>query len=119
MDTDVFDKIKLFLDFHFDDLKNNPTVGKVLIQESMIPNNRPIESIQKFLVELPVIFSQMLKIAKDKNEIKDINCDIVSGAIFHAIRGVVYMIESKKEIIDYENAKNEILDFILNGIQKT
>ena len=117
-DGSIKDKIKSFLDFHFDDLKENKLVGKVLIQESMIPNNRPIEGVQSFLKDLPIIFSQMFKEAKDKGEIRDINCEVISHAIFHAIRGVVYNIEISSETKDYEGTKKEVFDFILKGIGK-
>ncbi|WP_425447800.1 TetR/AcrR family transcriptional regulator [Dethiothermospora halolimnae] len=115
---DISQKIELFLDFHFNDLMENRNVGKVLIQESMIPNDRPIEHIQKFLNELPIIFSNMLKKAKENDEIREVNCEIISNVIFHAIRGVVYTLEAKENNSNYKTAKKEIFEFILNGIKK-
>lgn len=114
----ISEKIRAFLDFHFDDLNDNKHIGKVLIQESMIPTKRSLEGITKFLVNLPIIFSEMLRKAQINNEIRNMNHHIVSHAIFHAIRGVVYTLETIDDTKDYESAKKQLLDFILNGILK-
>lgn len=115
-DSSIDIKIKAFLDFHFDDLEENQYVGKVLIQESIIPSKRSSEGIQKFLEDLPTIFAKMLKKAKDKGEIRSMNYELVSNAIFHAIRGIVYNIESSQDKKDYNKAKEELLSFIIKGI---
>lgn len=114
----ISEKIRMFLDFHFDDLNHNQNIGKVLIQESMIPTKRSLEGITKFLIELPIIFSEMLKQAESNDEIRKTNHHVISHAIFHAIRGVVYTIETIDGNKDYDNAKKQLLDFILNGILK-
>lgn len=114
----ISEKIKAFLDFHFDDLHDNQNIGKVLIQEGMLPTKRSLEGITKFLIDLPIIFSEMLKQAEENNEIRNINHHVISHAIFHAIRGVVYTIETSDGNKDYNNAKDQLLSFILNGIIK-
>lgn len=114
----IFMKIETFLDFHFNDLEDNQNVGKVLIQESMMPSKRSIEGVERFLVDLPVIFAKMLKEAHKKNEIREIDYNIISNAIFHAIRGVVYTLESSNKEKDYKKAKEELYEFILKGICK-
>ncbi|RKD31926.1 TetR/AcrR family transcriptional regulator [Thermohalobacter berrensis] len=115
----ISEKISKFLDFHFEQLKENPKVGKVLIQESMMPNRRSIEGVKKFLNDLPIIFTSMLKKAKERNEIRELNYELVSHVIFHAIRGAVYRVESTNDILkDYEMTKKEVLQFILKGIEK-
>lgn len=112
----ISEKIRAFLDFHFDDLNDNQHVGKVLIQESMIPTKRSMEGITRFLIDLPIIFSEMLRKAENNNEIRNMNHHVVSHAIFHAIRGVVYNLATIADTKDYVNAKEQLLDFILNGI---
>ncbi|EEG76389.1 TetR/AcrR family transcriptional regulator [Dethiobacter alkaliphilus] len=114
-----YEKLELFLDFHFDELESDESTGTVLIQESTNPQQQSLEGVQKFLTELPEIFADMLQQAQKNNEIRALDSQFAARIIFHSIRGAV--MELKKEAVQkgHEDIKHELKTFFWNAIKKT
>jgi len=111
------EKLSLFLNSHFDDLSENPDKAIVLVQESRVPQNHSLESINDFMEKLPQVLSEMLNEAMKRGEIRVVNQELIASTIFHVIREVAFMIVNDPHN-DYSKAKEELLNFIWVGLQK-
>lgn len=111
-------QIKEFLNFHFNQLKNNPDTAKVLIQESIDPALHKLEWIDKTFSGIPGIFKQMLDNAKKNGEIKDIDTDIIGTTIFLAARALAYTLQLEGKENEYDYALEQFYSFIIEGIKK-
>jgi len=88
----IAEKIQSFLDFHFNELTENLSIGKVLVQEGISPLMSNAEGIKKYLTKLPEIFAEMLEKAHKNGEIRNmVNPVVVSHLVFYLIKGSVYM----------------------------
>lgn len=114
----TFEKLDLFYDFHFKELEKNKNVGTVMLQESMHPQLQSLEGVKKFLNQLPLIFTKILKNGIDAGEIRDLDCDLLATIIVQATRGAIYKIKSSNKEYEYEQVKNELKNFIWQGIKK-
>lgn len=110
--------IQSFLDFHFRELKENPSIGKVLVQEDISPFMSNAEGIKKYQTKLPDILAKMLETAQQDGEIRNIDSSIVSRLIFCLIKGSVGIMQ-ESDTADWINRVNkQIISLILDGIKK-
>lgn len=114
----IFEKIERFLDFHFAQLKDDANTGTVLIQESTHPQQQELEGVQSFTHELPRVFAKMLLVAQKKDEIRALDCEVISNIFFHSIRGAVISLKMKETEGNYLRIKDELKTFLWNGIKK-
>ncbi len=117
-DMPPLDKIKKILEFHFEELKNNPDLAKVLSQEGGGVLEKKLDGMQKDSFGVPEIFHKMLDESKQKGQIRDIDTEIFGSVIFFVGRDTAYLMQVKdrndKQYKDFE----EIITFIINGIKK-
>lgn len=114
----VYKKVELFLDFHFRELADNESLGTVLIQESNNPQLQKLEGIQRFITELPEIFTDMLLEAQKKGEIRDLDPRFIAEVIFHSIRGAVMNVKKETTKKVYVDRREELKMFIWHAIKK-
>lgn len=111
------DKIKKLLEFHFKELKNDPDLAKVLVQENRGPPENELQWIKKDSMGVPEIFHKILDESKQKGEIRDINTALFGAIIFFIERETAYLLQAKGENDkEYEMFK-EMVTFIINGIK--
>lgn len=107
--------IQSFLDFHFKELKENPSINKVLIQEEISPLSSNVTSGKGNWRILPEILSEMLKIAEQKGQICTVDSTIAAKLIFQIIKGSVYIVQEDESVEWTKKVKEQILAFIFNN----
>ncbi len=105
------------LRFHMNDLKNNPDIAKVLIQESVDPSLQKLEWIRKTFDRIPQIFKQLLDNAKKNGEVRDIDTDIIGSTIYMSSRALAYRMQLECREDEYDYALEQFILFIINGIK--
>ena len=113
----IYQKLELFLDFHFRELAENENLGTVLIQESTNPHLHKLEGIAKFINELPRIFANMLLVAQQKGEIRELDTRFIAEVVFHSIRGAVMNIKNETKQKAYADRKDELKHFLWHAIK--
>lgn len=111
-------KIKKLLEFHFKEMKTNPDLAKVLVQEGRGPPENELPWIKNDSIGVPEIFHKMLDESKQKGEIKDIDTEIFGAIIFTIERETAYLLQVRGENGKEDNAFNEMITFIINGIKR-
>ena len=112
------DKIKKILKFHFKQLKNNPDLAKVLVQEGRGPPANVSQWIKNDAIGVPEIFHKMLDESKQNGEIKDIDTEIFGAIIFYVGRETAYLLQVKGKDDEQYNVFEEVVTFIINGIKR-
>lgn len=112
------DKIKKLLKFHFKQLKNNPDLAKVLVQEGRGPPANESQWIKNDAIGVPEIFHKMLDESKHNGEIKDIDTEIFGAIIFYVGRETAYLLQVKGKDDEQYNVFEEVVTFIINGIKR-
>ena len=116
-------KIKIFLDDHFEKICDNQKKAKLLHDES----NRPAKGVPKEIYDYVQLIRKYLKklLKEGQNQgiiKKQKNLDLISAIIMGAINSIVLMghLEQEKTKLVCENAPKEILNILSDGIfQKT
>ncbi|MDF1618637.1 TetR/AcrR family transcriptional regulator [Petrocella sp. FN5] len=114
----VIEVIESFLDFHFNELHENPSISKVLVQEDLSPLMSKAKSMRTYSSKLPDMLAQMLKKAQESGQIGNIDAPILARLIFQLIKGSVYISQEKKEANWQNEVKKQIISLITKGIQK-
>jgi TetR/AcrR family fatty acid metabolism transcriptional regulator len=106
------------LEFHFNQLKNNPDLAKVLMQEGKGPPENELQWIKNDSIGVPEIFHQMLDESKQKGEIQDIDTELFGAIIFSIERETAYLLQVKGKSDKQYNVFKELVTFIINGIKR-
>lgn len=114
----IVEVIQSFLDFHFRELEENPSISKVLVQEGISPLMSNAEGIKKYQTKLPGILAKMLETAQQDGEIRNIDSSIISRLIFYLIRGGVCIMQESDTVGWINKVKEQIISLILEGIKK-
>jgi len=112
----IHDKLSLFIEKHFQEIKNNLDTAQILVREKEFPKTSDFSSILSYLNEIPLLLESMLDEAKEKGEIKEQNTTIIAALIFGALQGVVEKALRTNNLDLLENAEEEVLIFLKNGI---
>ncbi|MEL7658378.1 MAG: TetR/AcrR family transcriptional regulator [Bacillota bacterium] len=112
------EKIKKILKYHFEELKNNPNLARVLSQEGRGSNDSTFSGMKDDSFGVPEIFHRMLDESKLNGEIRDINTEIFASVIFFVGRETAYLLQVKGKDDRYYKAFEELVTFIINGIKK-
>jgi TetR/AcrR family transcriptional regulator, fatty acid metabolism regulator protein len=115
-DISLQNKLINFLNYHFEKIEDNFPVTKLLVKETMIPQSSCNE-VENFIEKAPLLLEKIIATALCKEEIRDVEPEIIANAIFHAIHGVTI-----KVIYDPEfqppQAKKELINLLYIGINK-
>lgn len=112
------EEIKKILKFHFDELKSNPDLAKVLVQEGSGSHKNHLSGMKDDSLGVPEIFHRILEESKEKGEIRDIDTEIFASVIFFVGRETAYLLHVKGKGDKYYAAFEELVTFIVNGIKK-
>ncbi|MCK8817780.1 TetR/AcrR family transcriptional regulator [Natroniella sulfidigena] len=110
-------KARLFLDKHFSELEAKPTTTTVLTQECRLPSENKLETVEKFMNQIPALIAQLLEQAKEKGEIREINSKLVANAIFNSLQGMAIKV-SRSEEYNFAQAKKELLNLYWLGLKR-
>jgi TetR/AcrR family fatty acid metabolism transcriptional regulator len=116
-DIALRNKLVMFLNRHFTNLKDNPNLATVLIQESGMPRKYCLEAVNNFKNELPKIFAEMIDEAKAKGEIREVESKLIANAIFRTVRGIAITVV-EDESYSFAEAKRELINFFWLGLGK-
>jgi len=112
------EKIKRILKYHFEELKNNPNLAKVLSQEGGGSIRNQLDGMKDDSLGVPEIFQRILEESKEKGEIRDIDTEMFASIIFFVGRETAYLLQVKGKDDKYYTAFEELVTFIVNGIKK-
>lgn len=105
------DRIKSFLEKHFSDIKNNPSLGKILVREKEFPRKKS-DAIGGYLNQLPNKLAEVLSSAHQQGQLKIDNPDLTAAALFGAIQGVVERAVKLEQYSLLDEAAEELLFFL-------
>jgi len=112
-------KIKIFLENHFNKISTNQKKAKLLHDES----NRPAKGVPQEIYEYVQLIRKYLKLLlkEGQNEgiiNKNINTEMTSAIIMGAVNSIVLMghLEHEKANLIFDNAPDEILAILSEGI---
>ena len=112
------EKIKKILEYHLQQLHDNPDLGKVLVQEGRVAAASESQSIKNDSIGVPEIFKRMLDESKQKGEIRDIDTELLGAIIFFSGRDTAYLLQAKDDNDKQYKVFEELVTFVLNGIKK-
>lgn len=110
-------KFVSFMDRHFNELKSNPDTTTVLMQESRPPSKHSFDTVKEFMNKLPALFAELIEEAKEEGEVRDIDSQLVSTAIFEALHGISEKVVYGEDY-DFNCAKKEVVNFYWLGLKK-
>lgn len=112
----IYEKLNMFIEKHFQEIKNNLDTAQILVREKEFPKTGDFSSILSYLNEIPSLLESMLVEAKEKGEIRDQNPTIIAGLIFGALQGVVEKALRTNNLELLDNAEEEVMNFFKRGI---
>jgi len=115
-ESSLKEKLNTFLDLHFNKLEANPDVATVLVQEMSQPRKYGLEAIDNFMNELPELLGEIIEVAVEVGEIREVNSELIANAIFHTIRGMVTKTKTSELDYNLKDVKEEIINFIWLGL---
>ena len=115
-ENNIFEKLTLFMENHFSEVKNNLDTAQVLVREKEFPKSGDFSAILKYLNEIPILLEEMLKEAINKGEIRDQDTSILSAMIFGGLQGIVEKALRTDSIELLDNADQEVINLLKKGI---
>ena len=117
LNLNFWEKLNRFLKFHFQEVKENISLGKILVREKEFPKKDGSDSINKYLTMIPVILNDQIKEAINNGEInKEYNSEMVANIIFGAIQGIVEKAIHNEDKKMLDNAPEELIRLLKNGL---
>ncbi|WP_372999339.1 TetR/AcrR family transcriptional regulator [Lutispora sp.] len=116
-DATIIEKIQRLIEFHYSTIRDYPDVAKVIMQEGMLPSNQKLKYVHKLQTYLVEKYIEMIKKAKERGEISNIDPELFGLAALNAVRGVAYTIQTKMDISDYNKALDELKRYIVHALQ--
>jgi len=115
-DLDFYSKLALFLNKHFQEVKENLSVGEILVREKEFPKKNGSESITKYLTQIPIVIEGFIVKSQEVGEVKEsIDPVIAASFIFGAVQGIVEKaINSQPEIL--ELAAEQLIGLLKEGL---
>lgn len=117
-ELDTISKLKLFLELHFTEIKNNIELGKILVREKEFPRNEGSDYIASFLQKIPHALSLILKKGIEKGEIKPCNPEVVGSMVFGAIQGLVEKAITSNQFDLFDKAVVELINILKQGLEQ-
>ncbi|MGM0436666.1 MAG: TetR/AcrR family transcriptional regulator [Bacillota bacterium] len=117
-DLDFWEKLKIFLDFHFNEIKENIAVGEILVREKDFPKKEGSDYINEYLTMIPEIMKNEIKAAIKRGEInEDYDPEISANIIFGSIQGIVEKAIKKEDKSMLIKAPEELIKLLRNGLK--
>lgn len=115
-DVSIYEKLSFFIKQHFKEIKNNLDTAQILVREKEFPKTSEFSSILDYLNEIPALLEKMLKEASQKGEVRKQDISITAGLIFGGLQGVVEKALRTDNIKILDDAEEEIMKFVKNGV---
>src|SRR5690554_5254075 len=80
-DRSIYEKIELFLEKHFMEVKENPSLGKILVREKDFSRKKGNTAINEYLNKLPLLIEEILNKSIEKKAIEPCNTYLISIAL--------------------------------------
>lgn len=112
----IKEKLKIFIEKHFKEIKENLDTAQILVREKEFPKSSEFSAILNYLNEIPLLMEDMLDKAVKNGEIKNQNTAITAGLIFGALQGVVEKALRTNDIKLLDTADQEVIRFIEEGV---
>lgn len=110
-DISTREKLELFLQVHFAEIKQNPALGKILVREKEFPK-KETGSINNYLNKLPESIQDILATASGDSSTAVDNPPLIAALIFGAIQGVVERAVKSEDYSLLDEASTKILLFL-------
>lgn len=114
----ALNKIKMFLEFHLNEFIEDPNKMRVIAQEIVLFTKYMSNSTKELLIKVRKDLGRLIEMSKQNGEIRDIDSYSTAIFIFHSVRSVVYTKQFEEDNKGYKQLKNEIIEFIINGLKK-
>jgi TetR/AcrR family fatty acid metabolism transcriptional regulator len=116
-DLNFWEKIESFLQFHFNEIKGNMSVGEIIVREKEFPKKNGSDSINEYLTMIPVILKNEIERVAQKGKIKEgYDSEIMANIMFGAIQGIVERAISKKDKNMLAKAPKELIRLLKEGL---
>lgn len=114
----IWEKLSIFLNNHFEEIRKNIAVGEILVKEKEFPRKNGSESINNYLNNLPSSLKKLLDKAQKNGEIKEsVNITVLASVIFGGIQGLVEKaINTDPAILN--QAPQQLIEIFKNGIEQ-
>ena len=117
-DITSLEKIKRILRFHFKNLGQDPSLARIMAQESRGPPRNGTSWSKDGAGDIPGVFKKMLNDSKLMGEIRDINTELYGAIIFFIGVETAYLLQIQGNNDNHIKEFKELLTFIINGIEK-
>lgn len=115
-DLPIKEKLKIFIENHFKEIRENLDTAQILVREKEFPKSSEFSAILNYLNEIPLLMENMLNQAVKKDEVKSQNTKVTAGLIFGALQGVVEKALRTNDIDLLNQADKEVIRFFEQGI---
>jgi TetR/AcrR family fatty acid metabolism transcriptional regulator len=111
-----WERLEYFLCKHFEEIKENPDLGKILVREKDIKKSEG-KPIKDYYQLIPDRIAKLIINANDRNEIDIQDFDVYSSMLFGAIQGVVEKAINENNPDMLNKAPQIILKLFRNGMK--
>jgi TetR/AcrR family fatty acid metabolism transcriptional regulator len=112
------ESLEEFINIHIDRIKEEPYVVKVLIQEQLMPLTCDSEAIKESFARLKKAAEQLILKGQQQGDInKDYNVKFLTEIMFYTLRSLTAAIYDNMGSIDFEDAKKQAVNYIINGLK--
>lgn len=112
----IFEKLSLFMENHFSEVKNNLDIAQILVREKEFPKSGDFSAILNYLNVIPKLLEEILNEAIDKGEIQEQNTSVIAAMIFGGIQGIVEKALRTDSLEILDNADQEVINLLKKGI---
>ncbi|SDM15737.1 TetR/AcrR family transcriptional regulator [Halarsenatibacter silvermanii] len=116
-DLAAMEKLEEFLFHHFARIKNNPSLGRVLVREREFPRKKS-EAIRKYFYSIPQKIEKLLVEIENESEIEIENPEISAAIIFGSIQGIMDNALRSDNLDSLDNAHSVLTSLLKKGIKK-
>ncbi len=116
-DLSTLEKLKKFLQIHFERVRENPNLGQVLVREREFPRKKS-EAIRGYFYKIPRKIEEMLSEAHDKGELNVEDPGMAASIIFGSIQGIMENALRNEELSSLDNAPEALTSLLEEGIMK-
>lgn len=113
---DWFLKINGILNFHLQEIQNEPELATVILTEQMNPRFRHQEPVDKF-PQLASIIGEILQKAIEENKIRSCNIEATSLVIYGFIDTLIYEYVLTKDLKKLEQTIDNFCLLLKNGLE--
>jgi len=114
-DKEWIEKVDEILRFHFQEMRKDPDIVKIVLAERINASRSKLISLQNF-AKLPKILSEVLEKGIEKNKIRQCDVKIMALIIFGFIEAVMgeFLVNRSEQFLD--KALKEICDLLKEGL---